>query len=287
MAKRRTKLEGYRSYKHPILEHIFNQKTSNGTVGIGQDHYFTLGDIGAAFVALGIPSGDRASYSNFVLDLTRKNAGIQSRLPDSLIALGYDLKKKTGRSPEGINYAGVFVFVGVGNSLDTWLVWPDIPDEQVVIENSIPVKIAPFLGRDEGALFSVIDYCDVLSQAIYKTSGTVLRVQNPMKWQPNEIDGLYFSDYEGVSTLFPIEAKALSTGDDINLEQMEGAYRTISARRPDVHIVSLGIRMIENGMNIAVFEGVPSNEFTHIQVTFDPPIENWLKRSKTRQGGAK
>ncbi len=58
----------------------------------------------------------------------------------------------------------------------------------------IPSEIRPYLCNDEGALFSVIDYCDVLSQILYdQKNNIVLRIQNPMKWQPNEIDGFYFA----------------------------------------------------------------------------------------------
>lgn len=61
-----------------------------------------------------------------------------------------------------------------------------------------------------------------------------MRVQNPMKWQPNEIDGLYMSA-DG-KTIYPVEAKAVSTGDDINLEQMPGQYKTITVKMPGVNI---------------------------------------------------
>jgi hypothetical protein len=178
----------------------------------------------------------------------------------------------------------VFVFVGVGNVLKTWFEWPDIPDSSHILSNRVPDKVAPYLAKDEGALFSVIDYCDVLSQVLFGHLESVLRVQTPMKWQPNEIDGLYFSDYEGVPTLFPIEAKGLSTGDALNLEQMSGAYRVMQLRRPDIHIVPLGIKMIENGLYIVVFRGDPSARSLEqcVTVHFDPPITSWYKRSKRK-----
>ncbi len=288
MAKRKIRIEyngqKYRSFKHLVLEYIFNQKTTNRTIGIGEDHEFTLKDVGDVLAHFRDIVGGRASFSNFVLDLTRKDIGIQSRLPDSVIEMGYDLRKKTGRAPDGTNYAGVFVFVGVGNVLKTWFEWPNIPDSSYVLSNYVPYKVAPFLAKDEGALFSVIDYCDVLSQVLYGQLGSVLRVQTPMKWQPNEIDGLYFSDYTGVPTLFPIEAKALSTGDALNLEQMSGAYRVMQQRRPDIHIVPLGIKMIENGIYIVVFRGDPSERDIEqcIMAHFDPPILTWYKSVKMK-----
>lgn len=268
----------YRSKKHPILEYIFEVKTKGGTQGIGEDHDFTLQDISQAMNALFDDLGYRpTSHSNFVLDLTRKNAKIESRLPTSIIELGYDLRKKTGPAPHGEKYAGTFVYVGIGGTIDTWLVWPDEPGEVYTLDNRVPAVILPHLAKDEGALFSVIDYCDVLSQVIYGVRGSVLRVQNPLKWQPNEIDGLSYSDASEVETLFPIEAKALSTRDDINLEQMNGAYRTLRLRKPHIRIVPLGIRMIVNGMDIAVFRGMEDHielERT-IRVYFDPVLEPW------------
>jgi hypothetical protein len=61
-----------------------------------------LSDISEAYRACGIP--EPASISNTILDLTRKNNGIQSRLSQSLIDLGYDLRKKTGPHSTGGNY---------------------------------------------------------------------------------------------------------------------------------------------------------------------------------------
>jgi len=277
---RKIKFRGeiYRSIKHPILEHIFDLKTESKRSGIGDNHRFTLQDIGRAMDTLYDELEYKpTSHSNFVLDLTRKDSGIESRLPASLISLGYDLKKKTGPAPNGENYAGVFVYVGVGNAISTWLKWPETPEQVITIDNIVPADIIPYLSNDEGALFSVIDYCDVLSACIYREPKTILRVQNPMKWQPNEIDGLYYSHFSGIKTLFPVEAKALSTGDAINLEQMSGAYRTLRNRRPDVEIISLGIRMITNGMDIAVFGGDQEDVIFErsIRVQLSPELEPW------------
>jgi len=35
----------YRSKKHPLLEYIFNDKTQDGAINIGENHTFTLADI--------------------------------------------------------------------------------------------------------------------------------------------------------------------------------------------------------------------------------------------------
>lgn len=277
MAGRVFKYNGkeYRSKKHPILEYIFNKKTKNGTQGIGQNHTFTLKDISEAYAACGI--AEPASISNTILDLTRKKAGIESRLPESIYKLGYDLRKKTGPSPDG-NYAGEFVFVGVGNVLNSWLEWPLTPDKQVTIPNKIHPAIIDkgLLGRDEGALFSVIDYCDVFSLALYDKPNSVIRVQNPKKWQPNEIDGLYYSEHD--DTLYPCEAKALSTGDDINMEQLLGGYKTITKKMPHMRVVPVAVSMTINGIDIGLFKE-DNGELVmekYIKVTFDPPVKPWL-----------
>lgn len=272
------------STKLPALEYIFNKLTSNGTKAIGSNHAFTVGDMIDAYEAVGV-NRKRASISNTILDLTRKNKSITTRLPQSVINHGYDLRKKTGKSPNGESYMGEFVYVGLGNSLSSWLIWPDTPDKSIVVPNRVPKKIANYLSNDEGALFSVIDYCDVLSRALYDKPKTVIRVQNPMKWQPNEIDGLYFSDYKGNKALFPVEAKALSTNDDINLEQMLGGFRTIKVKVPGVHIIPLAIQMTNAGMNIGILkEGIDQLELErYIQVRIDPLIQSWQPKLGKRK----
>lgn len=267
----------YRSKKHPILEYIFEKKTNNRTIGIGENHTFLLSDIADGYRHCEML--EPVSISNTILDLTRKNNGIHSRLPQSIIDLGYDLRKKTGLDADRKKYAGEFVYVGIGNELQSWLVWPEAPYEKVVVENKVPSAILALLSNDEGALFSVIDYCDALSHAIYHIPNTILRVQNPMKWQPNEVDGLYFSNNLGREILFPVEAKALSTKDDINLEQMNGGLKTIHSKRPQSNIVSLALQMIPNGFRLAIFQETKAPELLKLErfilVTFDPPIPSW------------
>ena len=70
--------------------------------------------------------------------------------------------------------------------------WPNTLETIEVNSDGIPSKIRDLLRNDEGGLFSVIDYCDVFSLALYNGIQKVMRVQNPMKWQPNEIDGFYY-----------------------------------------------------------------------------------------------
>lgn len=278
----------YRSQKHPLLEYIFHKYNPSNDISI-HTISFTLSDISEAYRAVQIfrvdGNGNKkrvyepASISNTILDLVRQNRGIKSRVPDSIIELGYDLRKKTGK-----NSAGEFVFVGVGNELSSWITWSSNPEKISIDSSPIPSIVLGFLRKDEGALFSVIDYCDILSQALYGTSGIVIRVQHPLKWQPNEIDGFYAGIVDGVETLFPIEAKALTTHDEINLDQILGGINTISLNLENthIHIVPMAVKMISNGILIAVFSTCESGETVDfvkvertIEVTFEPPINSW------------
>jgi len=274
----------YSSKKFPMLEVIFDLKTAKGTQHIGENISFTLGDVSRAYATCDIL--EPASISNTILDLTRKDRGINSRLPKYIIDFGYDLRKKTGPAPGGESYAGEFVYVGYGECLKSWLEWPDEPDLTVTVENKVPHKIIHLISDDEGALFSVIDYCDILSYALFSEPGTVIRVQNPMKWQPNEIDGLYFSDHDGGHEhLYPVEGKALSTGDDINLEQMLGAYLTMKSKMPGIHIIPLGIQMLNTGLRIAELK-FADNQLVldnNVLVHIAPPVPSWSSHAIANQ----
>lgn len=264
----------YRSKKFPLLEHIFSNKTNQQTERIGENITFTLRDISSAYKACGIP--EPASISNTILDLTRQDRGIQSRLPQSIIDFGYDLKKKTGDC-NGESYCGEFVYVGVGNCLHSWLVWDSSNAKTIVIKNNVPTEILRYISNDEGALFSAADYCDLFSYALNGTPGTVLRVQNPMKWQPNEIDGLYMDVTKDI--IYPVEAKAISTGDQINLEQMFGQYETIIKKMPGVNVKPVAARMTESGVEIAILkkenEQLVAKEY--IKVKISPEIKSWKR----------
>jgi hypothetical protein len=277
------KKKKYSSKKHPVLEYIFSKKNPEKNVEI-EIISFTLEDISEGYKQVGIP--EPASISNTILDLVRKKRAINSRLPKSIYELGYDLRKKTGVGADGKSYAGEFVYVGVGNEINSWLEWPEQYDNEIVLPSAgIPDGIREFIRSDEGALFSVIDYCDVFSKVFYDRPNTVIRIQNPLKWQPNEIDGFYFSNENNQIHLYPVEAKALTTGDDINLEQTQGALRVISQRyiNRDIVIKPLAVKMINNGILIAEFETVRTLNNDNPQLTplrfhkinFAPVIDTW------------
>jgi hypothetical protein len=279
--------EYYRSQKHPLLEYIFRKY--NPDIDTTKNISFTLADISEAYRNIEVYKIDAngnqtrvlepASISNTILDLVRQNRGIRARMPDSLIQMGYDLRKRTGD-----NLAGEFVYVGVGNELNSWIQWPTTSKQITLSSNSLPNIILDYLRRDEGALFSVIDYCDVLSQALYDEHNTIIRVQHPLKWQPNEIDGFYIGIIDGVKTLYPIEAKALTTGDEINLDQITGGVNTISSNLEGTHahIVPMAVKMIRNGILIVIFTTCEAGQTMEsatvektIEVNFDPPIAAW------------
>jgi hypothetical protein len=106
-----------------------------------------------------------------------------------------------------------------------------------------------------------------------------------MKWQPNEIDGLYFSSDGKELILYPIEAKALTTKDLINLEQLVGGYRVVLERmRPastmyEVKVVQVAAQMFENGIRFALFPAdiAPTKTIVPrcVEITFSPTIEAW------------
>lgn len=272
-----TKAVGYSSKKHPVLEHIFKKYyKTNSQKSIP----FYLSDIAEGYAAHGIK--EPVSISNTILDLCRQNRGIDSRLPKSILRLGYDLRKKTGRDTNGEKFAGEFVFVGVGNEIKSWLIWPESPDEMIIDSSTIPSLVLKFIRTDEGALFSIIDYADVFSKALHDGKIKVFRIQNPMKWQPNEIDGFYVAEIDGKIVLYPVEAKSRVTGDEINLDQMGGAFQTIKKKlseeaRGVYSIQQLAIKMIKNGVDIAVFpvNHPPIKPERFIRVKFIPEINNW------------
>jgi len=263
----------YSSKKHPMLEHIF-QKYFDATKNEERITFY-LSDISEGYREMGI--AEPASISNTILDLCRKRGSIELRVPPTISALGYDLKKKTGPGSGG-NYAGEFVFVGVGKQLLSWLDWVDDPELIEVDSTPIPPLARKIVRNDEAGLFSIMDYLDVLSKVM---GHTVYRVQNPMKWQPNEIDGFYTATVGQDTYVYPVEAKALTTGDDINLDQMDGGFRTVIAKFDamdmKVGVQQIAVRMIKNGIDIAIFPAnlAPVQPDRFVRVVFNPIIENW------------
>jgi len=239
---------------------------------------FYLSDISEGYKAVGLQ--EPASISNTILDLCRKNGGVNARVPESISALGYDLRKRTGPDEHRRNYAGEFVYVGIGNELNSWLVWSNSPDEIEIDSKALPSLVKDLIRNDEAGLFSVIDYLDVLSQVLGRT---LFRIQNPMKWQPNEIDGFYASTTDGEIHVYPVEAKALTTKDEINLDQMEGGFKTVLLKLKEkehgykIHVQQVAVRMIRNGIDIAIFPEnlAPVQPERYVRVLFNPSIENW------------
>lgn len=276
----------YSSQKHPVLEYIFNKY--NPRHEIIEVIPFTLKDISEGYAHCNRYEPtikEPASISNTILDLTRKKNDISSRLPYSIYSLGYDIRKKTGVNANGDNLAGEFVHVGVGNEISSWFSFPDENnyDETIIIDSlNIPNITRTFIRRDEGAMFSAMDYCDIMTKLIGEKT---YRIQHPLKFQPNEVDGFYGCQHSnGEITLFPIEAKALTTHDDINLEQMLGAIKMLHKKYSayKVYLQPIGARMTNNGICFAFFERIKAKDeidamncVKTIKVLFRPSLPSW------------
>ena len=291
----------YTSKKFPLFEYIFDKY--NPHKEIKELIPFSLNDINEAYSKLGIDKP--TSTSNTVLDLTRKRLPISYRLPESIYGLGYDIRKKTGlkEDTKGFKYAGEFVYVGIGKELDQWLSFPPEYDDVIPIESSsLPNVILPFLRKDESAILSVSDYLDIPSKILHASPHQVKRVQHPIKWQPNEIDGCYVCEWEEEVTLYPVEAKALSTGDDINIYQMLGGinmlHKKLSAelkKKSKIRVLQnlngkvitiqpLAAVMKNNEIHFAFFEkyklGSVVEDLKCVKATkiiLTPPLLNWIE----------
>jgi hypothetical protein len=282
----------HRSYKHPILESIFKEKRDERIPPEKQEIItFTYDDIRTTINKLDVGRNKQASLSNFVIDLTRVDRGIECRVPPYIEERGYDLVNVKKYGNERI--AGAFKFVGIGNEVKSWLEWPATMHTIEVDSGSIPTIVLDFIRQDEGALFSIIDYCDIMSKVLsfhLSEEIAILRVQHPLKWQPHEIDGLYIS--EDPRTLYPVEAKALSTHDQVNLYQMRGELETMKMNYKRIPICPLGCQMLNDGMRFAIFPRIASQEEVpleliaeeFVKVTLKPEIQAW---AAARAGGRK
>jgi hypothetical protein len=78
-----------------------------------------------------------------------------------------------------------------------------------------------------------------------------------------------------------VEAKALTTGDDVNIDQLCGGFQTVTDQANlsglAVNIQQVAIRMIESGLEIAIFRAntAPVTPESWLRVKFSPAIENW------------
>ena len=273
------------SKKHPVLEYIF-KKYYNASKPQSMIEFY-LSDISDGYKAT--KQAEPVSISNTILDLTRQDRGIDSRVPKSISALGYDLRKKTGQDADGHKFAGEFVYVGPGNALNSWIIWPDEMEEMTIDTSMIPGIVRKLIRQDEGALFSIVDYTHLFNKVLAGDDGVeveIHRIQNPMKWQPNEIDGFYANDDAQKITIYPVEAKALTTGDEINLDQLQGGFETVRSQFEnlgiDADIVPIAVKMVENGINIAIFEPneVPETACRYVCIHFEPKLENWTRKSR-------
>jgi len=104
-----------------------------------------------------------------------------------------------------------------------------------------------------------------------------------MKWQPNEIDGFYI-DHTGFH-IFPIEAKALTTKDDINLIQLAGGIMTVVSKFPAhsaITINPIAAQMVPNGILLGMFTPVNTSCSSYtpvlidsVLISFTPQLNAW------------
>ncbi|WP_129670401.1 hypothetical protein [Candidatus Chloroploca sp. Khr17] len=94
----------------------------------------------------------------------------------------------------------------------------DISTQEVIYEtlNSdlLPAIVWELIRTDEGAIMSILEYCKILERVT--GAHQVFRVQAPLKVQPNEVDGCYVFEQNGLTTLIAVEAK--SKGSDVLLK---------------------------------------------------------------------
>lgn len=83
--------------KHDVLAYLFDMKTNCGTQHIGEDIDFTLREVGEGIRATG--GATPTSWSNFVLDLTRKRNTIAQRLPAHVIQIRLRFAQKNRSRP--------------------------------------------------------------------------------------------------------------------------------------------------------------------------------------------
>ena len=115
-----------------------------------------------------------------------------------------------------------------------------------------------------------------------------------MKWQPNEIDGYYVAETSRNIYVYPVEAKAVSTSDDINLVQLYGQYQTFITKykRNDFNLIvrPIAAKMEPTGMLLAVLDHNPLydakrnkdaamfNIIEIVRVRLDSPLTAWQKK---------
>ena len=112
-----------------------------------------------------------------------------------------------------------------------------------------------------------------------------------MKWQPNEIDGYYVSENSRNIFVYPVEAKAISTDDDINIVQVNGQYNTFieKYKRDSLSLIvrPIAAKMTRDGMILAIMEHNPMYDPTQnkeatmfniidvVKIKLTPPLKAW------------
>jgi len=188
------------------------------------------------------------SVYNFFKDLTRS-----SRLrgtPDVASGHGYTLVEASG--------GGSFVRARAGQPVDYGFV-PIPRDAQVseIDSSEIPNLVFPLIRSDEGGLLSAMEYTHLFDRHLGTETGTVRRVQTPVKVQPHEIDGLYAFEIQGRNSLMSVEAKSKGA-DDLTFEQIYGLAKMTSILYSETQfaVLPFGVKLA-NDAAIVVVEFAP------------------------------
>lgn len=223
--------------KEKVLDHIFRTKFQSAHPQ--PEIPFTREDVRRAIVATDGNPPD--NLNNFVKDLTRSG----NSDPRSPLAREQGYLLREGTHSESM---GIFFLPGDMAPREIALICPDSLQPEV-FPVSFPKEILDLLRPDEGGIIAALDYGQVLDRFFGSPSGSVRKVQSPVKVQPHELDSFFLLVKDGQRIPVPCEVK--SRGNDvITLNQIVGvAAATLQRLMEDDMdiIIPLGVKLETNG----------------------------------------
>lgn len=226
------------SYSKPdALEYIFNRKFNPQNPQ--QEIPFTRDEVREAILATGgqVP----LNLNNFVKDLTRSE-NLDPRSP-SARKPGYLLREGSHSGSMGI----FFKSDGGSEGAIAVICPSDLKAKRIQV--SLPPETFDLLRPDEGGLLAVIEYGFVLDDFFSVPTGSVKRVQSPVKVQPHELDSFFVMKQGSQHIAIPCEAK--SQGNDaITLNQIVGIAAATLQRLLEndmVSVIPIGAKIESNG----------------------------------------
>ncbi len=166
----------------------------------------------------------------------------------------------------------------------------DLPEDQKIIKvnsASIPAQVIGLIRTDEGGILSAVEYSEILNQM---TKCKVLKVQSPIKVQPNEIDGGFLYEQNGKRIFLSIEVK--SKGSDVLLKyQLFGGAKQAQSNFGELidKVIPIGIKLErDNSIYIVRFpEITKKNPWPQIEEVFryylSPTPESWLSARQRKE----